>query len=150
MTNDQYAAGQILDNYPDGQVRVWWANGMTSSCWPQDLFRLGDYDSDDGEIWDDNGRDSDNDEDDEFSSDSSWETEAEEELNDGDAAQRYLTIGKLIEQIQKTLVCIRETIVASTPVVVPAEGETPKPNLSLNVDRRGITKKLLLIYKDCQ
>ncbi|CAG7714167.1 unnamed protein product [Allacma fusca] len=155
MLPNQYAAGQILDNYPDGQVRVWWANGSTSSCWPQDLFRLGDYDSDDGEIWDDNGGASDNDDEDGISSDSSWETEAEEELNEADATQRYQTIGKLIEQIQKTLVCTRETIVASTPVVLPSltpvDSETsPKQNLSVNVDRRGITKKLLLIYKDCQ
>ena len=78
-------------------------------------------------------------------------TEAEEELNETDAVQRYHTIGKLIEHIQKTLVCTRETIVASSPVTVPSENQTPNnSNLSLNVDRRGITKKLLLIYKDCQ
>jgi ubiquitin-conjugating enzyme E2 O len=47
---------------------------VTSSCWPQDLFRLGDYDSDEGEIWDDNGNGSDNECDDGGDSDTSWET----------------------------------------------------------------------------
>jgi len=36
-------------------------------CWPQDLYRIGDYDSDEGELWD-NGLE------DEANSDDSWET----------------------------------------------------------------------------
>jgi hypothetical protein len=44
---------------------------MISPCWPQDLYRLGDYDSD-GEIWDDDGNDNENGEG--GSSDDSWET----------------------------------------------------------------------------
>ena len=32
--------GQVLDNYPSGQVMVWWANNTTSACWPQDLYKV--------------------------------------------------------------------------------------------------------------
>merc|ERR550532_1667656 len=64
--------GQVLDNYPSGQVMVWWANSTTSACWPQDLYKIGEYDSDDGELWDD-----DLDSDDDNASGGSWETESE-------------------------------------------------------------------------
>jgi len=47
-------AGQVLENQPSGQVHVWWAaaagEGVRSSCWPQDLYKVGEYDSDDGEL----------------------------------------------------------------------------------------------------
>jgi len=69
-------AGQVLDNSPSGQVSVWWAGdegGVKSCCWPQDLYRVGEYDSDEGELW--------YDDDDEESDDGneSWETEEEVE-----------------------------------------------------------------------
>jgi len=35
-------------------------------CWPQDLYRVGEYDSDEGELWDTPA------------SDASWETESED------------------------------------------------------------------------
>jgi len=35
-------------------------------CWPQDLYKVGGYDSEEGELWDDG------------SSDASWETESED------------------------------------------------------------------------
>lgn len=47
------------------QVSVWWVDGRTSVCYPQDLYKVGEYDSDDGELWDDTA------------SDESWETESE-------------------------------------------------------------------------
>lgn len=161
MQDLQYPAGQILDNYPDGQVRVWWANDVITPCWPQDLFRLGDYDSDEGEIWDDAARQSDTEEggdeeegnDNGANSDSSWETETEEELNESDPSQRYQTIGRLIEHIQKTLVCTREAIVASSSVSISDDNAAgvASPIAKLGgFDERGLTKKLLLIYKDCQ
>lgn len=37
-----------------------------SMCWPQDLYRVGEYDSDEGELWDTPA------------SDASWETESED------------------------------------------------------------------------
>ena len=67
--------GQVLDNYTSGQVLVWWANNTTSACWPQDLYKIGEYDSDDGELWDEN----DDDFDDDNQSESSWETASEED-----------------------------------------------------------------------
>jgi len=143
MLPHQYSAGQILDCFPDGQVRVWWANTAVSSCWPQDLFRLGDYDSDEGEIWDDAGGHSDNEEEeDDAASDSSWVTETEEE-NETDS-NRYLIIGRLMENIQKALVSTREAIITSTPVSIDSA------TAAAQGDSRGITKKLLQIYKDCQ
>lgn len=45
-------------------MRVWWVDGHVSMCWPQDLFKVREYDSDDGELWDD------------VSTDASWETES--------------------------------------------------------------------------
>lgn len=46
-------------------MSVWWVDGRTSVCYPQDLYKVGEYDSDDGELWDDTA------------SDESWETESE-------------------------------------------------------------------------
>ena len=48
------------------QVQVWWVDDHVSKCWPQDLYKVGEYDSDEGELWDDAG------------SDASWETESED------------------------------------------------------------------------
>ncbi|KAG8238849.1 hypothetical protein J437_LFUL018746 [Ladona fulva] len=58
--------GQVLDNYPEGRVQVWWVDGHISMCWPQDLYKVGEYDSDEGELWDDG------------SSEASWETQSED------------------------------------------------------------------------
>lgn len=33
-------AGQVVDNYAEGRVRVWWVDGHDSMCWPQDLFEV--------------------------------------------------------------------------------------------------------------
>lgn len=48
------------------QVRVWWVDGHISMCWPQDLYKCGEYDSEDGELWE------------ETNSEASWETESED------------------------------------------------------------------------
>ncbi|XP_013169343.1 PREDICTED: E2/E3 hybrid ubiquitin-protein ligase UBE2O isoform X2 [Papilio xuthus] len=44
-------AGQVIDNFPSGRVKVWWVDGHTSMCWPQDLYKVGEYDSEEGELW---------------------------------------------------------------------------------------------------
>lgn len=54
-------AGQIIDNYDEGKVKVWWVDGHISMCWPQDLFEVAQYDSSD---WENDSEDS-------------WETESE-------------------------------------------------------------------------
>lgn len=48
------------------QVKVWWVDGHISMCWPQDLYKCGEYDSEDGELWE------------ETNSEASWETESED------------------------------------------------------------------------
>ncbi|KAH8280961.1 hypothetical protein KR054_005884 [Drosophila jambulina] len=55
-------AGQVIDNYPDGRVRVWWAKGHITKCYPQDLFEINHTDPE--------GYESD-------ASDDSWETQSE-------------------------------------------------------------------------
>lgn len=55
-----------MDNFPSGQVNVYWVDGHTSMCWPQDLYKVGEYDSDEGDIWADDGS----------SSEDSWETQS--------------------------------------------------------------------------
>ncbi|XP_055677910.1 (E3-independent) E2 ubiquitin-conjugating enzyme isoform X2 [Lutzomyia longipalpis] len=57
-------AGQVIDNYPEGRVKVWWVDGHHSMCWPQDLFEVGQYETD-GTFWDNDD------------SENSWETESE-------------------------------------------------------------------------
>ncbi|XP_030370819.1 (E3-independent) E2 ubiquitin-conjugating enzyme [Scaptodrosophila lebanonensis] len=39
-------AGQVIDNFPDGRVRVWWAKGHITMCYPQDLFEINHSDQD--------------------------------------------------------------------------------------------------------
>ncbi|XP_050346248.1 (E3-independent) E2 ubiquitin-conjugating enzyme isoform X4 [Nymphalis io] len=59
-------AGQVIDNFPTGRVKVWWVDGHTSMCWPQDLYKVGEYDSEDGELWGSEGS----------GSEDSWETQS--------------------------------------------------------------------------
>ncbi|XP_039753819.1 (E3-independent) E2 ubiquitin-conjugating enzyme isoform X5 [Pararge aegeria] len=59
-------AGQVIDNFPTGRVKVWWVDGHTSMCWPQDLYKVGEYDSEDGELWGSDGS----------GSEDSWETQS--------------------------------------------------------------------------
>ncbi|GAB0092462.1 (E3-independent) E2 ubiquitin-conjugating enzyme [Sergentomyia squamirostris] len=57
-------AGQVIDNYPEGRVKVWWVDGHQSMCWPQDLFEVGQYETG-STFWDNDD------------SENSWETESE-------------------------------------------------------------------------
>lgn len=59
-------AGQVIDNFPSGRVKVWWVDGHTSMCWPQDLYKVGEYDSEEGELWGSDGS----------ASEDSWETQS--------------------------------------------------------------------------
>ncbi|XP_037093739.1 (E3-independent) E2 ubiquitin-conjugating enzyme-like [Pollicipes pollicipes] len=70
-------AGQVLDVLTSGEVKVWWADGSSSNCYPQDLFRVGEYDSDEGELWD-NGDSA------ESTESAEWETQSEESMVAGD------------------------------------------------------------------
>ncbi|XP_037523083.1 (E3-independent) E2 ubiquitin-conjugating enzyme isoform X2 [Rhipicephalus sanguineus] len=69
-------AGQVVDVHPAGKVEVQWVSGKTSLCYPQELYRIGEYDSDD--LWDDGDEEADDDE--SCSGDESWETQSEKSL----------------------------------------------------------------------
>ncbi|EDW84363.1 uncharacterized protein Dwil_GK14098 [Drosophila willistoni] len=57
-------AGQVIENFPDGRVRVWWVKGHITMCYPQDLFEINHNDQD-HEAYDSDG------------SEDSWETQSE-------------------------------------------------------------------------
>jgi len=133
-------AGQVLDNHPSGQVSVWWAGegekeGVRSACWPQDLYKVGEYDSDDGELWedeDDSGDESGND---------SWETEEEEEgmedVKDEELHTDEMDIKpKLAAKIEKARIAMTrlEEIFSENPTL----------------QTQGVMKQLLDVYKDCR
>lgn len=121
-------AGQVLDNYPEGRVKVWWVDGHVSMCWPQDLYKVGEYDSDEGELWDD------------VSSDSSWETELEDCFiadNDGTEQTELENIKpKLAAHIEKARIAMSrlEEIFTQNPSLQTTE----------------VMRKLLEVYKDCR
>lgn len=85
-------AGQIIDNYIDGLVKVWWVDGHISMCWPQDLFEVGQYDQGD---W---GHDSED----------SWETESENSELGGGSIQSKLCIAEshIIANMERARVAI--------------------------------------------
>lgn len=74
-------------------MEVWWSEGHTTLCWPQELYRIGDYDSEAGELWDDETEFDDVDDLDhqnaQDDSQQSWETESETSVA-GDVSYRYL------------------------------------------------------------
>ncbi|KAG5320755.1 UBE2O enzyme, partial [Acromyrmex heyeri] len=121
-------AGQVLDNYPEGRVKVWWIDDHVSMCWPQDLYKVGEYDSDEGELWDD------------VSSDSSWETELEDCFiadNDGTEQTELDNIKpKLAAHIEKARIAMSrlEEIFTQNPSLQTTE----------------VMRKLLEVYKDCR
>ena len=121
-------AGQVLDNYPEGRVKVWWVDGHVSMCWPQDLYKVGEYDSDEGELWDD------------ASSDASWETELEDCFiadNDGTEQTELENIKpKLAAHIEKARIAMSrlEEIFTQNPSLQTTE----------------VMRKLLDVYKDCR
>ncbi|XP_017040016.1 (E3-independent) E2 ubiquitin-conjugating enzyme UBE2O [Drosophila ficusphila] len=62
--NVDSTAGQVIDNYPDGRVRVWWAKGHITMCYPQDLFEINHNDQEHDPFESDGSEDS-------------WETQSE-------------------------------------------------------------------------
>ncbi|XP_015597896.1 (E3-independent) E2 ubiquitin-conjugating enzyme UBE2O [Cephus cinctus] len=119
-------AGQVLDNYPEGRVKVWWVDGHVSMCWPQDLYKIGEYDSDEGELWDD------------VSSGGSWETEFEDcFIADNDGTEQTENIKpKLAAHIEKARIAMSrlEEIFTQNPSLQTTE----------------VMRKLLEVYKDCR
>ena len=129
----------IFFSSSSGQVSVWWAKqgeGVRSSCWPQDLYRVGEYDSDEGDLW----YDSDNEEDSEDSNES-WETEDEEERVGDEKIEDAMTEedeikNKLAEKIERARVTMTRL------------EEILKQNPSLQTPN--VTKQLLEVHRDCR
>ncbi len=105
--------GQVMDNYPSGQVLARWADGKESFAWPQDLYKIGEYDSDD-QIWDVDGEDdeadwSDEDDDADGEGASSWETESEHSVEAeeaagavGDLPDSAVVLPKLLDAVDRS------------------------------------------------
>ncbi|XP_054281969.1 (E3-independent) E2 ubiquitin-conjugating enzyme UBE2O-like isoform X2 [Macrosteles quadrilineatus] len=121
-------AGQVLDNYPEGKVRVWWVDGHVSMCWPQDLYKVREYDSDDGELWDD------------VSTEASWETESVSSW----PADEGVALEEMNGSIKPKLAAnIEKARVAMSKL---EEIFTQNPSLQTT----DVMRKLLEVYKDCR
>uniref|UniRef100_A0A182Q3T4 UBC core domain-containing protein n=1 Tax=Anopheles farauti TaxID=69004 RepID=A0A182Q3T4_9DIPT len=120
-------AGQVLDNYPNGMVQVWWVDGFVSLCWPQDIFEVGQYDSENN-FWGSVG-DSDAE---------SWETEAEScHFGDADPASPSVV---LKPQLTVNLERARVAIARLEELF----------NINPHLQNQEIMKKLMLVYKKCR
>ncbi|XP_055849061.1 (E3-independent) E2 ubiquitin-conjugating enzyme UBE2O [Episyrphus balteatus] len=113
-------AGQIIDNYIDGRVKVWWVDGHISMCWPQDLFEVGQYDHAD---W-------------AHDTDDSWETESETSEFGGDTPQLKFSESHILTNFERARVAISEL----------EEIFSLNPNLQ----NHEVMKKLLVVYKNCR
>lgn len=117
-------AGQVIDNFCEGYVRVWWVDdGHISNCFPQDLFEVGQYDSENN-FW--SNDDSDND---------SWETEDEtSEL--GGMPPKEVSKPQLVANLERARVAMAklEEIFIINPTL----------------QNQNVMKKLLLVYKKCR
>lgn len=120
-------AGQVIDNYPEGKVKVWWVDGHISLCWPQDLFEVGQYDADHN-FWG-NGE-----------SDDSWETESEMSEPGGNASG-----GSIPKSISKPHLAVNLER-ARVAMARLEEIFSIKPNLQ----NQDVMKKLLGVYKKCR
>ncbi|XP_055923942.1 (E3-independent) E2 ubiquitin-conjugating enzyme [Eupeodes corollae] len=113
-------AGQIIDNYIDGRVKVWWVDGHISMCWPQDLFEVGQYDHAD---W-------------AHDTDDSWETESETSEFGGDTPQLKFSESHILSNFERARVAISrlEEIFSLNP----------------NLQNHDVMRKLLGVYKNCR
>ncbi|XP_063703517.1 (E3-independent) E2 ubiquitin-conjugating enzyme [Culicoides brevitarsis] len=117
-------AGQVIDNFCEGYVRVWWVDdGHISNCFPQDLFEVGQYDSENN-FW--SNDDSDND---------SWETE-EETSELGGMPPKEVSKPQLVANLERARVAMAklEEIFIINPTL----------------QNQNVMKKLLLVYKKCR
>ncbi|XP_042236826.1 (E3-independent) E2 ubiquitin-conjugating enzyme UBE2O-like isoform X3 [Homarus americanus] len=125
--NDQTCfTGQVLDNFPSGEVSVWWVDGRKSVCYPQDLYKVGEYDSDEGELWDDTA------------SDESWETESEHSViaEESESESEGLLKTRLVANIEKARIAMSRL----------EEIFTQNPALQTTA----VMKQLLDCYKECR
>ncbi|XP_055590421.1 (E3-independent) E2 ubiquitin-conjugating enzyme [Uranotaenia lowii] len=116
-------AGQVIDNYPNGMVKVWWVDDHISMCWPQDIFEVGQYDSENN-FWGNN--DSDN---------NSWETEDETSELGGTSPER-VSKPKLAANLERARVAMAR--LEELFIINP------------HLQNHEVMKKLLLVYKKCR
>ena len=109
---------------------------MTTSCWPQDLYKVGEYDSDEDELWYDE-----DDEEEEGDGNESWETEEEEE-EVGDAKEEDLENDE--NEIKQKLA----TKIEKARIVMTRLEELFSQNPNLQTP--GVMKQLLEVYRDCR
>ncbi|XP_063888903.1 (E3-independent) E2 ubiquitin-conjugating enzyme UBE2O-like isoform X1 [Scylla paramamosain] len=124
--NQNCYTGQVLDNFPSGEVSVWWVDGQKSVCYPQDLYKVGEYDSDEGELWDDTA------------SDESWETESEHSViaEESESESEGLLKTRLVANIEKARIAMSRL----------EEIFTQNPALQTTA----VMKQLLDCYKECR
>ncbi|RXG70171.1 (E3-independent) E2 ubiquitin-conjugating enzyme [Armadillidium vulgare] len=120
------STGQVLDNFPSGEVSVWWVDGTKSVCYPQDLYKVGEYDSDEGELWDDTA------------SEESWETESEHSIiaEESESENDNQLKTKLVANIEKARIAMSRL----------EEIFTQNPALQTTA----VMKQLLDCYKECR
>lgn len=101
---------------------MWWVDDHVSMCWPQDIFEVGQYDSENN-FW---GNDSDN---------NSWETEDETSELGGVSPQR-VSKPKLTANLERARVAMAR--LEELFIINP------------HLQNQEIMKKLLLVYKKCR
>ncbi|KAL4240344.1 E2/E3 hybrid ubiquitin-protein ligase ube2o [Mactra antiquata] len=93
---DIEAVGQVYKMNPDGTILVWWPDKTITSCYPQDLYFIGDeFRSESGsesEDW----TDVEEEEEEEDGSDVSWETENEETDDENNESKHNKSKSSLI------------------------------------------------------
>ncbi|XP_055623430.1 (E3-independent) E2 ubiquitin-conjugating enzyme [Toxorhynchites rutilus septentrionalis] len=117
------SAGQVIDNYPNGMVKVWWVDDHVSMCWPQDIFEVGQYDSENN-FW--GNEDSDN---------NSWETE-DETSEFGSQSPQRVSKPKLTANLERARVAMAR--LEELFIINP------------HLQNQEIMKKLMMVYKKCR
>lgn len=113
--------GQVIDNYAEGRVKVWWVDGHVSMCWPQDLFEVGQPEE---SFW--ISGDSENDDD--------WETESEtSEFGSQTDIQLKPQLSYNLERARIAMTHLEEMFI-----------------LNPNLENQGVVRKLLEVYKKCR
>ncbi|ALC45839.1 CG10254 [Drosophila busckii] len=118
-------AGQVIDNYPDGRVRVWWAKGHITMCYPQDLFEIHQSDQEhDGYETEE--------------TDNSWETQSDN--------SRSLEVSASMGSLD-----VEEHIISGIDRANEAIHRLEKILMALPQERKAeVLHDLLAVYKNCR
>lgn len=113
--------GQVIDNYAEGRVKVWWVDGHISMCWPQDLFEVGQPED---SFWISG----------ESENDDEWETESEtSEPGSQTDTQLKPQLSYNLERARIAMAHLEEMF-----------------KLNPNLENQGVVRKLLEVYKKCR